>query len=291
MQLFKRFVQLKIVTNKKEYIINDDPSKDQLKISFNISKSKYKTPNTANIEVYGLNKEFRDILSNEDMYLTFHAGYVDNHPIIFKGNCVNVWHKLEGVDWVTSFVAGEGFVNIRDSKSVISFKKNEKLSEVLTSLSSDMKLEFDGLEQEIQLKAKEVLHGSSAELIDKMCKSYDLEYHISDEKVKIFKKSIERDKAIKISSDSGLLKDNGVVKTELGVNISSMLLPTIQAGDSVYLDASYINDIKQNSLAIAKQDTTLESMNGFYKVLTIKHTGDNYSGGFKSEMECMSGTV
>jgi len=291
MKLFKRFVQLKITTHSKEYIINEitKQPKEHIKISFNVIKSNVKTPNEAKIEVYNLNKELRDALSENSMNIVLSAGYEENYQILFCGESTNIWHTLSGVNWITTFIAGEGFMNIKKAKTNISFRKGEDMQTVLKKISSDLNLDFEDIEKSITLKSKEILCGNSADALDSICNNYNLKYHISDNKVKIFTKKLDINKAIVISSSSGLLKDKGVVKTEMGVDISSMLIPTIIPGDTVYLDASYINEVKQNSLTIAKQDMTLESLNGYYKVTTATFTGDNYNGPYTTKLECIDG--
>jgi hypothetical protein len=292
MKLFGRFVQAIIVTNDKELIINEIENNrdDDIKITFKIEKSKFKNPNTGTIEIYNLNKSTRDMLSNSNMTLTLNAGYEDGYETLINCDVSNVWHKFQGLDWVSTFEVAEGIVKIKESNTNKAFKKDEKLSDVIGTVAKDMKLEFDGLLEDITLKSKEILSGNSATVLDDTLKSYDMQYHISDNKVKIFSTKLKRKEAIVLSSSSGLLKDNGVVKTEIGVNLKSMLIPTINAGDTIYLDAAYISDTKVKTIGVIKEDMTLESMNGYYIVSVAKFQGDNKDGSYTVEVECLNGT-
>jgi len=292
MKLFRRFVSLSIVYNNKQIIINDEENNrdDDLKISFEVVKSNFSTPNSAVIEVYNLNKQTRDALSASNMYISLSAGYEDNYTLMFKGDSTNIFHKLDGLNWISTFVCSENFLNIKNSYSNKAFKKDAKIKEVLKDLAKDLDIEFDSTNiKDIALKAKELVSGKSYEKILELCNTYDLQAHIQNNKLKINTNKLNKKTAINISSKNGLLKEKGVVKTELGVNLRVMLISSLIPGDTIYLDASYINEIKQSTLLFAKQDITLESLNGYYNIAKVTFKGDNYDGEYTTSLECLNG--
>ena len=95
--------------------------------------------------------------------------------------------------------------------------------------------------------------------------------------------------AVEISASTGLLKEGGVVKTDQGVKLRSMLIPTLNAGDTIYLNASYISESKVKNIQTVRQDLTLESMNGYYIISDLEFSGDNKTGPYTVDIECLNG--
>lgn len=291
MKLFKRYIGLIIEIGNKQITVNDikENRENDLRITFNVEKSKHKNPNSSTIQVYNLNKETRDMLDKNNIHIFLNAGYTEGYETLIKSDVTNIDHKFQGQDWISTFYTAESFISIKSSTSSQAFKKDEKLEDAIKALGKDMGLEFDGLVKNVTLKSKEILAGSSATALEELMEAYELEYHISNGKIKIFDNKLQRKDAHVICSDTGLLKEKGVVKTDVGVNIRTILNPTINAGDTIYLDASYISENAVKTASFIKEDMSLENLNGYYNVSNAKFIGDNYGSDYVVELECLNG--
>lgn len=85
-----------------------DLSITDLRVKFNVEKSLVGYPNLANIQIYNLKEASRNQIEEEGLEINLYAGY-NNIVLLFKGNIINVIHKKEKTEWISTIYAGDAF--------------------------------------------------------------------------------------------------------------------------------------------------------------------------------------
>lgn len=83
-------------------------AEEGLEITFRITKTITREPNTGQISIYNLSADSRSYCQVKGAELTLEAGYEDLHGQIFTGQTQLVYSKREGTSWVTTLETGDG---------------------------------------------------------------------------------------------------------------------------------------------------------------------------------------
>lgn len=94
----------------------DNPIED-LRISFQVTKSLIGSPNLAEIVVYNLDADHRNLFDLADnLNMSLEAGYEDEGTsLLFKGQIVNSIHEYNKPNWITKFFCSDSEKPINDS--------------------------------------------------------------------------------------------------------------------------------------------------------------------------------
>jgi hypothetical protein len=273
---------------------------DNLRVTFDISKSLEQFPNTATFDVYNLSFNSRKQLEEtvRDVAkeprdrgiivpsLQFQAGYRDNIKNIFTGNITSLTTRKEGPDIVTTFEAGDGIAPFKDTKLDISFKPGATAAEIVNEILISMGLTngaivgFNPADQYLQGLT---LTGSAKDHLTKVLKKQGLEWSIQDNQVQILKpRETTPDTALILNRASGLIGtpfrtqylSNGPTDTKsskdfaAGVHATALLNPDIRPGRVILLS----NSISVSSTSIKTSKTIYD----LFRVVKLRHYGDTH---------------
>ena len=103
-QQFGREFKL-LVSNKAGKVVDLSP----LRCKFNVKRSGYMTPNSADILVYNLDESFAQFLKQEFTNVIVQAGYGGNIGTIFKGNIKQgIIGRESATDTFLNLICGDG---------------------------------------------------------------------------------------------------------------------------------------------------------------------------------------
>lgn len=239
-----------------------------LRIIFQCEKTNKSDPNTANIEIYNLNKDTRSLLEAKGTRISLDAGYIYTSATIFRGNITKVVHKSEPPDIITKIEARDGDNRYRNARFDKGYPPGVKLEQLINDLANELDLPVSSI---IDLPATQyanglTLTGQVRDHLDYLTTKNDLEWSIQDETLQIIpKKQTTLDEIIFLTSYSGLVGSPS--KTKKGVEFKSLLQPRLRPGRRVRLESKFIE--------------------GIFKIRKVNHEGDSHEGEFVSICEAV----
>ncbi|MEE9374553.1 MAG: hypothetical protein V3V00_15970 [Saprospiraceae bacterium] len=252
-------------------------------MSFSITKSDTKEPNTCELNIWNLNVNTRSKLAKLDDFAFVSAGYkkADTTETVFVGNITNVVDRFEPPEIITTISIADGEKVLNSKKVSVSYGKGSKAVQILKDLVSKLgiplKTNLD------KLGIKEIFNtgfshtGQVKTAIKKVSAFAGLDWSIQNGEIK-FTLEDKSDGSILISlnSDSGLIgtpertkiKDNRrKSKVELdGYKIVSLMQPSVEP---------------QGQIEISSFAT---GSNKIFKILDVQHDADNREGNFQTTM-------
>ena len=220
-----------------------------LRITFNVTRSRKKSPNIARISVYNLSRarinELRQVTTGTRVLLS--AGY--KAPIgtsqIFAGELRNANVERVEADLVFTLESGDGDKAYTSGRLNQSFAPGTRMSDVIGRVAGSTGLgrgNLDGLldkSERIEGTGMTV-QGSSIESLDKLLKPRGLSFSVQDGVIQASKEGapVERT-AILVNSDTGMIGSpsrgaDGIVK------VTMPILPEIVPGRVIRIDAEFV---------------------------------------------------
>jgi len=116
-----------------------------LRISFSINKSLDITTNAAQIKIWNLSQDNRNLLKNFGDKVTLFVGYRDegNSQIIFIGDTVAVSHIYDQPDIITVLECADGDRYFNQIRVSVSFAANTPASSVLQAIASQIGIQYN----------------------------------------------------------------------------------------------------------------------------------------------------
>lgn len=202
-----------------------------LDASFHIEKTLTGEPNTAEIKVWNMSRENRDLLRERTVPVTLLAGYVGAVGQLFKGDILGAFSEKQGPDWITTLQTGDGANAIQGARINKSFKAGTLLSDILADVAralgisvGDALSKLQELSPSQRLSRGTAISGSASTEIHKLCALLGLEASIQDKSLQILQKGFPVQKTMVIlSPQSGLLGSpsigpGGVLKAKALLN-------------------------------------------------------------------------
>lgn len=246
-----------------------------LRVIFNVEKTNQPEPHTAKLEIWNLSDDTRSKFRTEKIPVRLDAGYRDESSLIFSGDMSYASTIRQGVNWVTSFQAGDGEQAIRSARINENAKGPVKLRAVIKQVAKSLgvglgnltkKLDAGGFRKQIdELSNGAVLSGKSSKILDDMLKTAGFEWHIENgELVVTSPQETSQETAIVLSIENGLIGspevgEKGIVKA----------ISLLQAG--LY--------------PTRKVELIADAVGGHFKVIRVVHSGDTWSTDWYSELE------
>lgn len=250
------------------------------RITFNVKKVADKTKNKATIRIHNLSKTTRNKLDEVDELLILEAGYSqgDGLKTMFTGNIISVNHILSQPEVVTVIQASDGHVSERDTNLSLSFAAGTKAEIIFDKIVSTLKLPFTKTKE---LFGKEefanafAFAGPVGDVLTKVSDKLGLDWSIQNNELKVVKKGqADNDLPSLLTPASGLIgspqkvddirKGKKKGSKQPGWRITSLLLPTLEAGGRVSVRSKEIPDETE------------------FKVETVSHVGDNHGDDWNS---------
>lgn len=286
----------------KGFVVTD------LRVQFEVTKTVYHTPNTANIKVFNLREENEKRLRDEFTDVRMFVGYrgipgVDKpqEHLLFQGNIRFSYFYRDGLDRIAEIECGDGDKDYQDTTINYTLAKDATEAMVINHLLQ----QFKGGTTKGRIHGKnlfkprirgKVYSGDAREAMHDIARNNDAHWSIQDGKlVMIPVDSTLPGEAIKVSSDTGLLGAPEV--NDKGITIKTLLDARILPNGKLWLENNELKLKKLGEQQTGQQrklngpkEPARTDPDGIYKVFAVKHKGDNRgmgSGDWSSESRCV----
>lgn len=267
-----------VETQSDLFIITD------LRIKFQITKSRTGDPNIARIDIFNLSPVNRTKIQSEFLKVTLNLGYgtVENLKLAFKGDIRNVTHVKQGVDNITSIFAGDGNKDFLESYTNVGFnngaKAEDQVRRVIQDFTGLTPGDLKGLDTAEQNVLGITYSAPTSQVMDMLADNFGFLWSIQDERVETIPKggSNERTAAV-ITAATGLISSPEV--TEIGANVLVLLNPEIKPNTLIDIK-SVGQDVTIGNLFFERARRT--EAEGVYVVNKVVHTGDTRSNAWTS---------
>ena len=222
-----------------------------LRIVFDIKKTKTSTGNDCKIKIYNMNSTNRDLLKNEDdMIVSLEVGYGGNFDEIYYGNIqYAIPFERVGPDIVTTIEAKTGHRNTVETQFDKSYDGGVKHKNIVKDITDKMKELGDIAYKEVaSLKDTVVqngfsLSGTVEHVMDKIMAQQELEWSIQDRKLQILEPDqTTGEDAILFTPLTGLI--GSPKPREKGVEFKALIQATEMApGRAIKLESQSVNGI------------------------------------------------
>lgn len=253
-----------------------------LRIEFDIQKTSKPGDNKAEIKVYNLNETHRSICQNsKDIYVRLRAGYQENIHQIFEGWVHYAPSIKSNMDWITVIKAKDGMNPLQSTETTVSFKKGTKYSVILPRLLQDFdgKLKIKTAQSQLsrgnirtnQTETPKGLaySGNTAGILNKLMPSMGWEWWVENGEVKVIQigKHLS-ERVIVFNKTSGMIEVPEIGEKGI-IRLNSLLRGEVLIGQRIKAESGLVHLNKS----------------GFYRTKTVGHTGDSWSGPWKTSIE------
>lgn len=245
-------------------------------IEFTVEKSEKDDLNTAEIIIFNMKEETRELITKGQTVI-INAGYDGDVGAIFIGGIDSVSTMKEPVDYATTLTCVDGTV-----ASKVEVNKTYAEGTTSTQVINDL-ISLSGLEanvvrigEEIVYSNGKTVYGNLIDNLKKVVNDTGSKFYIKDNIITI---NLEQDGLVVahvITSDTGLLTTP--TRKEVGDEEDAVILYDIQSLLNHNLDVDSI--VRVDSL----------SLNGDYRIVRVRHSGD-LQDDFTSEIEVIVSRV
>lgn len=260
-------------------IDGDSKTIEDLRVSFEVTKSILSFPNLCRLSIYNPNEETFSILSSKYSTISLEAGYYGNMRLLFKGEVRNILRSRDGINSILTVFAGDGeqdWQNSTINKTLSqSISVRSAVEEVLKTFKNTSVGVIEGLPLSSDKIRGQVLSGSSKDVLDTFADEYGFNWSIDDGEINIVPKDsvLEPDDVIVISSDTGMV--NSPTITEIGVDVTCLLNPRLTPNRAFKITSPNADTEIGNLFFREIKRTTGE---GSYKIQESLFKGDSYEG-------------
>ncbi|RKS86917.1 hypothetical protein DES39_0123 [Orbus hercynius] len=271
MRQFGRVIQLNIGNETESVIYNN------LKITFNITKTISSEPNTSEISIYNLNPNNRNLITTKvynhvELFVSYRD---DDLRMIFKGDIIEVTNSESGLDIITKLKCSDGYFAYTE-KTIITtiaagLDDSDVLSEALGSFGARIQKGNIDLPNHSVLPRPRVLMCDTREAVNRVALNNNADWSIQDHQLVMLpkEKAIRADEGFLISSATGMI--GCPQKTSNGLEVTTLCNPHFKIG------------------ALVRIESKSAEYNGDYKIQSIQHSGDLTGNDWKSKLVCIGG--
>lgn len=265
---------------------------EELRIKFEVDKSLVGSPNLLKIDIYNLKESNRNLIKNTYQNIELYAGYVDNMPLVFKGQLRTVSHLLVGTDWITTIYAGDGALALETATINKTFPAGTSQGSLVDSLLSELttvggiaKGKLEGIKECITKKKSLlkslIMSGGVKEWLDTLSKNCGFDYSVNDGVIETNAKGrpLNDQPSFLVSQKTGMIGSPEL--TEVGANATVYLRGDLKLARRFKIKAisATLNVGNQYFRKVNKSVT-----NNTYMIQQIKHTGDSHDNDWKTEL-------
>ena len=263
-----------------------------LQIEFEIEKNTKPDPNIHRLKLYNLAPETIEAVSKPDGFCVLYAGYVEDEGevLMAAGGVVDAYTYREGTERITELSVADGWVELRDTAVSLGFGAGVAAHSIIREIAKQMNLTLamdETLPNRIWRNGFS-FYGAARRALDKIVAGAGLEWSVQNQTLQVVQKlQPTKRTAVVLAADSGLIghpekirdgaRDKAVPqnsrrkgRTEQseprdGWKVHSLLLPQINPADIVKIESETVND--------------------FFRVETVKHSGSLDGGDWQTELE------
>ncbi|WP_419607651.1 hypothetical protein [Thiolapillus sp.] len=162
--------------------------------------------------------------------------------------------------WQTVVGLGDGESPHGTAVTSKNYESGTSIKSILSDIGSSFGLVISQVYDDITSDAPMTFDGTSAKIMDDICRQFCLQWSITDDVIQVTKKDIPVQTSVPVLTDStGLL---GIpVSTQDGLKVEALLFPSLRARHLV------------------KVQSETAGVDGFYRIKTVSFQGNNYSSG------------
>lgn len=253
-----------------------DNLKNILKVTFGVTSTVKKDPNSCEIQIYNLNENSRVSLQKKKQQTTVEAGYVDNRSNIFSGVLEYSTSVYNGVDWITTLQTSDGTDKIKSKRINKSLKGPAKVGDVLQAAADAMGLKPGDLKKAIKRGSVRgnlsefsngiVLSGKADRVLDSVAKSMGYFYSIQNGQLTLLAPGdFKGAKAVVISKETGMVGSP-------------------EPGDDGFVNVRTL--IQPNLLPAYRVEIRSRPANGFFRIERVDYSGDTWGDDWYADLEC-----
>lgn len=245
------------------------------RVVFSVEKTAAEQPNKAKIEIWNLSDTTASMLLTGKMTrIVLQAGYVDNSAVLFDGNIIAAKRIRQGTDVIVSIDAGDGDKSYSFAVVQQSIASGYSSADVAKASVTELQAKgargasVDAIKAETKFPRGRVMFGAARKFAREVAKTTECQWSIQDGQV-VFckvKSATEGAQAFLLSPSSGLVGAPTVDKD--GVKAACCLNPQLHIYDPIQIHSEFVD--------------------GTYKILTVKHSGDTHGNAWTTEI---SGTL
>lgn len=221
---YKREYSLTIIGSSSK-IIQD------LRISFEVTKSSFSYPNLAFIELYNPNEETVSLMTeSEPPLIILNAGYQGSLGLLFKGRVRNAFSNKSGTENILTCYAGDGEREWEQATYNKTVAPNLKISDIILELFKSMTElgdvtigDTEGLDFPADKLRGQSLSGNSRDILDNLANDYNFEWSIQNGEI-IYTpvdKPLSSLDSVLIKQSTGMIGSPTV--TEIGAEVTTLL--------------------------------------------------------------------
>jgi hypothetical protein len=194
----------------REFGAVDGATGAQLRIGFDVNKSKSKTPNKCKISIYNLTRDSAAYVCQDRNHVLLYAGYGENLSMLFSGEIRKGTQEtgVEGADRITTFEAAAGGQGYRSARINKSYASSVKMSEIITELAKSFGVKADLTNiDDSTLESGFVATGRSADVMAQLARALKFDWYFSDDNKLVIspKNGPVADQVVLLSPSSGLV--------------------------------------------------------------------------------------
>jgi hypothetical protein len=227
-----------------------------LDISFSITKSTRREPNTAEIKIWNLSPNHRGELDDADsVQVSLNAGYKEGTSLIFSGDLNEVESIRDGVDFVTTLEGSDGGATYRSATIQQSFARGTAVSTVLRAAVAALGIGDGNLAQLGTIELTEggsvypegtVLSGPARSAVDRIVRSCGLNWSIQNGNLQIRRgRNPVESRAIVLHPATGLIgspsKNARDGRRPPTISAESLLIPGMYPARKIVLESDAIS--------------------------------------------------
>lgn len=251
-----------------------------LRVQFDIQKDARGAPNKGVIQIWNLSETTRNKIRSTQDIAILEAGYIDDEKqnrLTIQMDIVDVRAAIQKPDIITALTCADGVNALRTQKVSITYGEGASVKSIISDLASRAGIVLRDLvtvddDQYLQGFAES---GPIGDILDKLGGKIDANWSFQNGELQFAPKNAPATAYISVvNEETGLIgsptKRNKVGEInnpfqQNGYVFRSLLNPTIEPNGRVRLQA--------------------EEVNGLFRVLAVKHTGDTAEGDFFSTVE------
>lgn len=252
---------------------------EQLRVSFEITKTLKQDPNVAKIKIYNLSEKTRSEFQTLPAHLTLEAGHGSELKALYKGDITSGISKPEPPEWVTDILAGTGANAVRHARIGRSFKAGISVADMVKAGAKAMGLKrpqniTDAKTLLGTIKNGVTMSGPAMRELQKTLAPKGYNVSIQDDQLVALRDGDTRQvTAIVVSQATGMIGSPELGTPEAKgkapiLKVRMMIAPDLTPGGVIELEAARIS--------------------GSFKVLQVKHTGDTHTNPWYSDIEAIA---
>jgi hypothetical protein len=256
-------------------------------MQFSVNKSLSWSTNTCYLRIYNLGPDNRNRLREFGDQLRLFAGYRDQEgaQLLFIGNVNELNHTFSQPEIITSIGCGDGERNLNNILIPVSFGEKTPIRTVIQYVAErlDFPISYFAPSENLLYENGYVDTDLAKNILDKACQALNLVWSVQNENLVILPTNGATTRPpVEINAETGMLgiPERYVDKKQFlyralppnappkpGWKVKTLLNPDLLPGDRIRLRSRQVD------------------IDGEFRILTIKHEGDNWGPQFESTLE------